>query len=102
MLPDGLDVQVLAREIAFRLDPDSLLDAQDVASMLKCEPRYLLSNYAKVDGFPKAARLPTAAGKVGHPRWRRKEVQAWIDKQFDGEPKPPKIGRKRKKCPFDD
>lgn len=101
MLPEGVDVQALAREIAFRMDPEALLDAKDVSAMLKCEPRYLAAQYAKAPGFPKAARLPTADGKQGHPRWRRREVQAWIDLQFGDAPPTPRTGRTRKKSAYD-
>lgn len=46
-----IDVEALAREIAFRLDPEALLDAEDVDTMLKVTPRYI------TDDAERTARL---------------------------------------------
>jgi len=38
----GIDIQGLAREIAVRMAPDALLDADDVAALLKYSVWYLV------------------------------------------------------------
>lgn len=78
-----IDVTDLAREIAMRMAPDALLDSEDVAAMLKCEPRYVTEEFAKAPGFPKAIRLTKRTGR-SQPRWRRSEVQGWIDSHQNG------------------
>jgi len=78
-----INVEALAREIAMRMDPDSLLDTSDVAAMLKCEPRYVAEEFAKSPGFPEAYRLTKREGK-SHPRWKRSEIQAWINSHSNG------------------
>lgn len=83
MAEAAVDVAELAREIAMRMAPDALLDSEDVAAMLKCEPRYVTEEFAKAPGFPKAIRLTKRTGR-GQPRWRRSEVQSWIDSHSNG------------------
>lgn len=83
MAEAAIDVTDLAREIAMRMAPDALLDSEDVAAMLKCEPRYVTEEFAKSPGFPKAIRLTKRAGR-SQPRWRRSEVQGWIDSHSNG------------------
>ncbi len=73
-----IDVEALARHIAFRLDPDSLLDAEDVAVMLKVTPRYVTEQFAAAPGFPKAVRLTGPGGRRGKPRWHRADISRWI------------------------
>lgn len=80
--PDG--IVDLARQIAARLDPDSLLDAEDVAAMLKCSPRYVREQYACAPGFPKAIRLTGPNERRGSPRWRRSDIMKWIDSHAYG------------------
>lgn len=89
----SIDVVALARQIAVRLSPDALLEREDVAAMLKCEPRYVSEVYVKVKSFPAAYRLETTTGK-SHPRWKRSEIQAWIDQH--GIEKKRGVGRPRK------
>jgi predicted DNA-binding transcriptional regulator AlpA len=88
------NVKQLAREIAARLSPDALLNADDVAAMLRLTPRVVREKYALADGFPAAIRLAGKDGTRGHPRWLRSDVVAWIAKHLDG--KPPRPGRPRK------
>jgi len=90
----NLDVQALAREIAARMAPDALLDADDVAALLKCAPRYVTEQYASAPGFPKALRLTGPDGRRSQPRWLRAEVVAWIAAHRDGKSK--RGGRPRK------
>lgn len=83
---DPLDesVSALAREIAVRLAPDALLDAADVAALIKCQPRYVTEHYAAAPGFPKAIRL-TGPGKTrSQPRWRRAEIMDWVASHANG------------------
>lgn len=81
MPPVEIEVESLAREIAFRLAPDALLDATDVAHILGCQPRYVTEHYGKTPGFPGAIRLPGPNGNKGHPRWIRAEIAEWIRAQ---------------------
>lgn len=78
-----IDIVDLAREIAMRMAPDALLDSEDVAAMIKCEPRYVTEEFAKAPGFPKAYRLTKRSGR-SQPRWKRSEIQSWIDSHKDG------------------
>jgi len=77
----NLNIQELAREIAVRLAPDALLNAEDVAALLKCSTGYVLEHYVHAPGFPYAIRLAGPNGRRGQPRWRRSEIMDWIDTQ---------------------
>lgn len=91
-----IDYARLARELAARVTPDALLDADDVGALLKCEPRTVREHYARAPGFPKALRLSGPGGSLGHPRWRRQDVVAWVDAHGDK----PRSGRQRKLISF--
>jgi len=92
------DVQELAREIAMRMDPEALLDTADVASFIKCEPRYVSEQFARAPGFPKAIHLPGPDGRRGKPRWRRSDILAWVQSCEEG--KKSQGGRPRKTVIF--
>jgi predicted DNA-binding transcriptional regulator AlpA len=82
MSPDvvnGIDMADLARRVAALTDPEALLDADDVAAWLKCTARYVKEHYAKSGDFPQPMRLPAAEGRRGQPRWRRQDIQDWLD-----------------------
>ena len=85
-----IDIVSLAREIAFRLAPDALLDSEDVGALLKCAARSVTEYYALLPGFPKSIRLN---GPRSRPKWKRGEVMAWIEGHT--EPKPKRAGRPR-------
>jgi len=78
-----LITQGLAREILIRLDPDALMDSADVAAMIRFCPEYVTSEFAKTPGFPKPYRLTKRQG-VSYPRWKRADIQAWIDSHANG------------------
>lgn len=84
------DLEILARHIASRMVPDALLDAADVAALLKCQPRYVTETYARQPGFPSAIRL---SGPGSRPRWQRRDIIAWIETRQT--PRPNKGGRPR-------
>lgn len=71
---EGLDLQALAREIAARMAPDALLDADDVGALMKYSPRYVTEELAKRPWFPKPVNL----GAKGQPRWMRADIAACI------------------------
>lgn len=89
------EIQELARELAVRMAPDALLDREDVASLLRCTPRYVSDHYSLAPGFPRAIYLASGPdGRRGLPKWRRSAIMEWIEKQADG--KPARGGRQRK------
>jgi predicted DNA-binding transcriptional regulator AlpA len=79
-----MDIEALAREIAHRLDPEALLDAEDVGAYLKCSSRYVLEGYAVAPGFPKAIRLTGPDGRRSQPRWRKSDITAWVSSHLNG------------------
>lgn len=82
-----IDVQTLAREIAARMSPDALLDAEDVGALLKVSARYVTEEYVPAPGFPKPIRLTGPDGRRGKPRWQRRDIVAWIESHKDGRSK---------------
>ena len=88
-----IDIQALARQIAVRMDPQALMDAEDVAAFLKCSPRYVLEDYAKAPGFPKPLRLTGPEGRRGNARWKREDIQTWVDSHVEVPQRKP--GRRR-------
>jgi len=62
-----------------RLAPDALLNAEDIAALLKCSTGYVLEHYVHAPGFPASIRLSGPNGWRGQPRWRRSEIMDWID-----------------------
>src|SRR3546814_10768058 len=64
-------VEELARQIAARMAPDALLDAEDVAALLKCTSRYVTESYSIAKGFPKALRLTGPGERRSKPRWKQ-------------------------------
>lgn len=84
---EGIDIEALAREIAFRMDPDALMDAEDVGAYLKCSARYVQEGYATSPGFPKAIRLTGPKGRRGNARWKRQDIMKWVDSHINGRSK---------------
>ena len=89
-----LDIEALAREIASRLAPDGLLDAADVAALIKCSPRYLAEDVSRSPGFPNAIRFDGPNGRRSNARWQRRDIMEWIASQ---KTQPTRVGRPRKK-----
>lgn len=88
------EILALAREIAFRMAPDALLDAKDVGAMLKVSARYVTEHLTAAPGFPKAIHLNLADGRKGQPRWLRSDLVKYIDSHREGVTK--RGGRPRK------
>lgn len=95
-LPHTIDIEALARHIAMRMDPEALMDAEDVGAYLKCSPRYVLEEYVKAPGFPKAIRLAGPDGRRGNARWRRRDITGWVNDQA-GEARSTKLGGRPRK-----
>lgn len=76
-----IDVEALVREISNQLAPDRLLDAADVAFILKCSPRYLAEEVSRSPGFPKAIRFAGPDGRRSNARWQRCDIVEWIESQ---------------------
>ena len=89
-----IDVEALAREIAARMAPDALLDAQDVGALLKVSARYVTEQFASAPGFPAAVRLTGPDGRRGKPRWHRSDIMRWVASHHAGASK--RGGRPRK------
>lgn len=89
-----VDFEALAREISNQLAPDGLLDAADVASILRCSPRYLAERLCRLPGFPKAIRFSGPDGRRSNARWQRRDVVDWIESQ---KTPPSRVGRPRNK-----
>jgi hypothetical protein len=88
------EIQVLAREIAARMDPLSLLDAEDVGALLKYQARYITEELQFAPGFPKAVRFRKEGKGRTHPRWIRSDITDYIIAMRDGKEKRP--GRPRR------
>lgn len=78
------EILALAREIAFRMAPDALLDAEDVGAMFKVSARYVTENLVTAPGFPKAIRIALADGRRSHNRWLRSDIIRYIASHRDG------------------
>lgn len=94
-----LDTDLLAREIASRLASDALLDASDIASLIKCSPRYLAEEVSRSPGFPKAIRFTGPNGRRSNARWQRRDIIEWIESQ---KTRSKHVGRPRKKPELND
>ncbi len=92
-MPD-IDIEALARQIAVRMDPQALMDAEDVGAYLKCSARYVQEEYVKAPGFPKAIRLTGPDSRRGNARWRRQDISDWVNSHINGQSK--RGGRPRK------
>lgn len=88
------EILALAREIAFRMAPDALLDAEDVGAMSKVSAGYVRKSLAAAPGFPKAIQITLADGRQGQPRWLRSDIARYIASHRDGVTK--RAGRPRK------
>ena len=53
------------------------IDAEQVGRILGYRTRVVLEKLAKRPGFPE----PMRAAGVGHPRWRRDEIERWAEQQ---------------------
>ena len=88
----AFDLAQLAREVAARLDPLSLMSLSDIGALTGYTAEYVTSSFVKADGFPAPLRLKKKGG-VSHPRRRRRDILAWIAAHEDVQPK--KKGRPR-------
>lgn len=94
-MTEGIDLQALAREIAARMAPDALMDAEDVGALLKFKARYVTEELQFLPGFPKAVRFRKPEGGRTHPRWVRADITEYIQAHREGREKKP--GRPRRK-----
>ena len=51
-----------------------LWTTQDIGSYLKIDPNKVVQRYASLPDFPKRIEIPTAEGRITHPRWKAAEV----------------------------
>ena len=83
----SIDIEELARQIAMRMDPEALMDAEDVGAYLKCSARYVRERFVLAPGFPKPLRLTGPNGSRAQPRWRRQDITAWVNSHLNGQSK---------------
>jgi predicted DNA-binding transcriptional regulator AlpA len=89
--------KVIAKELRRAEIEDPLLNTDDVAALINCEPRSVTEHFAHSPTFPKAIHLDTGTGKgKSRPRWRRSAILTWISAHEYESPKA-KIGRPRNK-----
>lgn len=58
-----------------------LMTAKDVGEYLRVSSRQVTERLVLVPSFPRPVRLPTPGGTRGTPRWKREEIEQWVDKQ---------------------
>ena len=56
-----------------------LWTTQDIGSYLKIAPNKVVQRYASLPDFPKRIEIPTAEGRITHPRWKAVEVIRWVE-----------------------
>ncbi len=56
-----------------------LWTTQDIGSYLKIDPNKVVQRYASLPDFPKRIEIPTAEGRITHPRWKAAEVIRWVE-----------------------
>lgn len=56
-----------------------LWTTQDIGSYLKIDPNKVVQRYASLPDFQKRIEIPTAEGRVTHPRWKAVEVIRWVE-----------------------
>ena len=56
-----------------------LWTTQDIGSYLKIDPNKVVQRYASLPDFPKRIEIPTAEGRITHPRWKAVEVIRWVE-----------------------
>lgn len=56
-----------------------LWTTHDIAGYLKIDPNKVVQRYASLPDFPKRIELPTAEGKITHPRWKAADVIRWAE-----------------------
>ena len=96
---DAADIEALGKVIAKELrrvdNEDPLLNTEDVAALINCEPRSVTEHFARSPTFPKAIYLSVAAGKKARPKWRRSSILQWIARHESPPPTARKPGRPR-------
>ena len=56
-----------------------LWTTQDIGSYLKIDPNKVVQRYASLPDVPKRIEIPTAEGRITHPRWKAAEVIRWVE-----------------------
>ena len=56
-----------------------LWTTQDIGSYLKIDPNKVVQRYASLPDFTKLIEIPTAEGRITHPRWKAVEVIRWVE-----------------------
>ena len=56
-----------------------LWTTDEIGAYLKVSPNKVVERYASQPGFPKRIEIPTAEGRVTHPRWKAIEVIEWVN-----------------------
>ena len=56
-----------------------LWTTDDIASYLSVAKKSVTQRYTSLPDFPKRIEIPTAEGRVTHPRWKAVEVIRWVE-----------------------
>jgi len=56
-----------------------LWTTKEIGAYLKVSPNKVVERYASLPDFPKPIRLPTAEGRITHPRWKAAKVIRWVE-----------------------
>jgi len=56
-----------------------LWTTKEVAEYLKVSTSRVTTNFAYWPDFPKRIQLPTAEGRISHPRWKAIDVVRWLE-----------------------
>lgn len=89
------DIAAIAREIAGRLDDESLMDAADIAALTRYTQRFVAEHLSASPGFPRAIRLNSPNGTK---RWRRQDVLDFLRSRAEGRGR---SGARRKNADLD-
>lgn len=77
-------IQKLAAAIADKIKPAvsfeyQLWTKEGIGNYLKVDINSVVKRYASLPDFPRRIEIPTAEGRITHPRWKAIEVIEWVE-----------------------
>lgn len=85
--PDAIEqlAAALEKQISRRIPMNvDLWGYAEIAAFLKVSTKHVSDRYASREDFPKAIRLPSGGRGRAHPRYKAREVVAWVDRFLEG------------------